>query len=51
MVRPIGPLLAGATLSIGLGAPFVIAGTIKGAYDLILWRWFRRVPVPEEVSV
>lgn len=47
VVRPIGPLLAGVTQSIGLGAPFVIAGSIKGAYDLILWRWFRTVPLPE----
>ena len=49
LVRPIGPVLAGATQSFGLGAPFVIAGTIKGAYDLLLWRWFRTVPLPEEV--
>lgn len=51
LVRPIGPVLAGATQSFGLGAPFVIAGTIKGAYDLVLWRWFRTVPLPEEVPV
>jgi MFS family permease len=49
VVRPIGPVLAGAAQSIALGAPFVIAGAIKGAYDLILWRWFRTVPLPEEV--
>jgi hypothetical protein len=49
VVRPIGPVLAGAAQSIALGAPFLIAGTIKGAYDLILWRWFRTVPLPEEV--
>jgi predicted MFS family arabinose efflux permease len=36
VVRPIGPVLAGAAQSIALGAPFVIAGAIKGAYDLIL---------------
>jgi len=50
LVRPIGPLLAGATQSIALGVPFVIAGTVKGVYDLILWRWFRTVPLPEEAS-
>lgn len=49
LARPIGPVLAGATQSIALGAPFVIAGAIKGGYDLILWRWFRTVPLPEEV--
>ncbi|MGZ4806737.1 MAG: MFS transporter, partial [Ilumatobacteraceae bacterium] len=48
LVRPIGPLLAGTVQSIGLGAPFVIAGTIKSIYDLTLWRWFRTVPLPDE---
>jgi predicted MFS family arabinose efflux permease len=51
LVRPVGPVLAGATQSIGLGVPFVIAGTIKGAYDLVLWRWFRTVPLPDESPV
>ena len=32
----------------GAGAPFFVAGTIKSAYDLILWRWFRGVPLPDE---
>jgi len=52
LVRPIGPVLAGATQTFGLGVPFVLAGTIKGTYDLILWRWFRTIPRPdhEEVS-
>jgi predicted MFS family arabinose efflux permease len=50
VVRPVGPLLAGWALSLSLGAPFVIAGSIKSAYDLILWRWFRAVPIPEEVN-
>ena len=51
LVRPIGPVLAGATQSIGLGAPFVIAGTIKGAYDLVLWRWFHTVALADEAQV
>ncbi len=46
LVRPIGPLLAGATQTVAIGLPFVIAGTIKAAYDLILWRWFRTVSIP-----
>jgi MFS family permease len=50
LTRPLGPALAGATQSIGFGAPFVIAGTIKSVYDLMIWRWFRHVPVPDEVS-
>jgi hypothetical protein len=48
LTRPAGPALAGAIQSVALGAPFVVAGVVKGAYDLILWRWFRSVPVPDE---
>jgi MFS family permease len=48
VTRPAGPALAGAVQSLALGAPFVLAGVVKGAYDLILWRWFRSVPVPQE---
>jgi MFS family permease len=48
LVRPVGPALAGASQSIALGAPFLIAGLVKGAYDLVLWRWFRTVPLPPE---
>ncbi len=47
LVRPIGPALAGAAQQIALGAPFVVAGTLKTAYDLMLWAWFRRVPIEE----
>jgi MFS family permease len=47
VVRPVGPALAGATQSIALGAPFVIGGVIKSVYDVVLWRWFRGVPLPE----
>jgi len=35
----------------GPGVPFVIAGTVKGTYDLILWRLFRTVPIPDDVEV
>lgn len=45
IVRPIGPLAAGAAISIAAGAPFVIAGTIKSIYDLALWSWFRTIPL------
>ena len=45
-----GPLLAGATLTLAVGAPFVIAGLVKGAYDLVLWRWFRTLELPESVD-
>jgi predicted MFS family arabinose efflux permease len=39
--RPIAPLLAGATLRLGLGAPFLIAGALKSAYDVGLYIVFR----------
>jgi len=48
LTRPLGAVLAGAAQSIGLGAPLVIAGTIKSVYDLALWRWFSHVTVPED---
>ena len=47
LARPIGPLLSGAAQSLALGAPFLISGVLKGIYDISLWRWFRRVPLPE----
>lgn len=50
VVRPLGPVLAGAAQQIALGAPFIIAGTLKTAYDLALWSWFRRVPLTEAES-
>jgi MFS family permease len=45
LTRPAAPLLAGASLRIGLGAPFLIAGTLKTLYDLGLWVLFRNVPL------
>jgi MFS family permease len=53
LTRPAGPVLAGAAQSVALGFPFVIAGTLKSVYDVVLWRWFRHVPLPdrEDVSV
>ncbi len=50
VVRPLGPVLAGVGQSVFLGFPFVAAGVIKGGYDLVLWRWFRHVAVPEEAA-
>lgn len=48
VVRPFGPVLAGAGQSIFIGLPFLVAGVVKTAYDLVLWRWFRGVVLPEE---
>jgi hypothetical protein len=46
LVRPIGPLLAGAIFTVTTaGAPFLIAGVLKSIYDLTLWSWFRTIPL------
>ena len=45
IARPVAPLLAGSALRIGLGAPFLIAGTLKSVYDIGLWVLFRNVPL------
>ena len=34
----------------GHSAPFLVAGSMKSAYDIVLWRWFRTVPLPEEAN-
>jgi MFS family permease len=39
------PLMVGSAFA---GAPFVIAGSLKVVYDLLLWRRFRAVRPPEE---
>jgi MFS family permease len=46
-VRPVGPLLAGAVQQLALGAPLVVAGGVKAGYDLALWRWARRLHLPD----
>ena len=50
LTRPFGAMLGGVVASVAIGAPFLIAGSIKSAYDLVLWRWFRTVPLPEEAN-
>ncbi|HEX3097457.1 MAG TPA: MFS transporter [Usitatibacter sp.] len=46
------PILAGVMMQVGgLGLPLLAAGTLKIAYDLLLWREFRRVVPPEERAV
>ena len=44
VTRPLGPLAAAPILQVSLGAPFVIAGALKSAYDLALYAAFRRRP-------
>src|SRR5207248_1443303 len=48
LIRPVGAVCAGAAQSIWLGAPLVIAGTIKSIYDVALWRWFPHVAIPDD---
>jgi MFS family permease len=44
VARPVGPLVAAPIMQVSLGAPFVIAGVVKSAYDLALYTAFRRHP-------
>jgi MFS family permease len=47
----IAPMFAGMMMQAGgLGLPLVFAGITKLSYDLLLWREFRRVKPPEELS-
>jgi MFS family permease len=48
-VRPIGPLIAGLAQQIALGAPLLIAGAVKGGYDVTLWAWARRLGLASRV--
>jgi hypothetical protein len=49
LARPAGPIAAGALLGAGLpGAPLLIAGLAKSAYDLALYRVFRDVTIAAE---
>lgn len=41
-VRPIGPLAGGMLQQIALGLPLLVAGVVKGTYDVVLWSWFAR---------
>jgi MFS family permease len=47
--RVAAPLIAGGAMQAGaLWAPLVAGALIKIAYDLLLWRAFRRIKAPEE---
>ena len=45
-VRPLGPLVAGLVQQVSLGAPLLVAGTVKAGYDLALWRFARHLLPP-----
>lgn len=46
VARPFGPLVGTALMRVALGAPWVVAGSLKSAYDLVLWRMFKKVELP-----
>ncbi|MGZ5086746.1 MAG: MFS transporter [Usitatibacter sp.] len=55
LVRSVGwalaPMLAGVMMQAGgLGLPLIAAGFTKLAYDVLLWREFRRLKPPEELA-
>lgn len=43
LVRPMGPALAAASITMAAGIPFLVAGGLKAAYDLALYVAFRGV--------
>ncbi len=48
VVRPVGPALSGALMqSVALGAPFIVAGSLKIVYDGAIFLTFRRVRLPD----
>ena len=48
--RPFGPVLSGSLMQAVIGAPFIVAGSIKSIYDVAIYLTFRRVPLPEDES-
>jgi MFS family permease len=44
----VAPVIGGAFLMSGSGAPFFVAGGLKIVYDLLLYRAFRRMPAPSD---
>jgi MFS family permease len=48
VVRPFGPLLASASMSMAAGVPFLVAGGLKIVYDVLLFLTFRRVRLADD---
>lgn len=42
--RPLAPLVGAALQQVALSTPILVAGVVKGGYDVALWRWAGRVP-------
>ena len=50
VARPAGPIIGAALMRVAFGAPWVVAGAIKCGYDVVLWRVFSKVPLPESAA-
>jgi MFS family permease len=51
IARPFGPVIGTVLMTnVALGAPFVAAGSLKCVYDLLLWRVFKKVPLPDQAA-
>jgi MFS family permease len=51
VARPAGPIIGTVLMrSVAIGAPWVAAGAIKCGYDVVLWRVFSKVPLPESAA-
>lgn len=48
LAQSITPSISGAVMTFSLAAPFVLSGTLKGIYDLMLYLTFRKIKPPEE---
>ena len=46
VARPFAAPLAGAAVGSPIpGLPFFLAGGLKSIYDIVLYLWFRRIPI------
>ena len=51
VARPFGPLVGTMLMrTVAIGAPWVAAGALKAVYDVVLWRVFSSVPLPESAG-
>ncbi len=50
VASPIGPIVGTVLMRMAYGAPWVAAGAIKAGYDVVLWRVFSKVPLPESAA-
>ena len=48
VVRPAGPALASASMTMAAGIPFLVAGSLKAIYDVVLYFTFRGVRLGDD---